>query len=53
MEIWTYRCRLNLDNLRRSITYTHSFTHNDIIKIEIHGNLKICDLNCDPLHNST
>ena len=32
MEIRTYPCQLNLDNLRRSITHTHSYTHNDIIK---------------------
>ena len=32
MEIQTYPCRLNLDNLRWSITYTHLYTHNDIIK---------------------
>ena len=32
MEIRTYPCRLNLDNLQWFITHTHSYTHNDIIK---------------------
>ena len=48
MEIWTYPCRLNLDNLQWSKTYTHSYTHNNIktviydyIKIKSGGQLRL------------